>query len=380
MAHHGRRNVVVPVGHHAVRHLDPGRPDVTWGVGNDVWIAHVAEDNGNGVCDGDSGIFLSRSTNDGASFSTPSTPYAANDPAATSPFQPYTYEDARVVMDRDGGGQPVSPIVVGGATTYTDGSCTTETGHTVGIAGPGTTSNGIVTLINDARWPSVVSLSNHRIVIAYYSETLARIVVRVYSYGGVPGLWNPAPSAAVLPGTPATSAAGAAIPAAPDIAAGPDGRLHIAYTVTNGSDTDVVYAFSTDDGATWTAPVSVADAAAAGANQFLPAIAVGSTSGTTLAGGRVEVVFLDDRDVGPGYRPYLTAFAQFSGDAGPTRGGNRPLDPTTHTMPGAGLRQPPGGASPRRPRWASRQVAPRSPGGRTPTTAPPTPSSSIARA
>ena len=106
-------------------------------------------------------------------------------------------------MDRDGAGQPVSPIVVGGATTYTDGSCTTETGHKVGIAGPGTTSNGIVTLINDARWPSVVSLSNHRIVIAYYSETLTRIVVRVYKYGGVPGLWNPAPTAAVLPGTPA---------------------------------------------------------------------------------------------------------------------------------------------------------------------------------
>ena len=46
----------------------------------------------------------------------------------------------------------------------------------------------------------------------------------------------------------------------------------------------------------------------------------------------------------PGYRPYLTAFAQFTGDAGPTRGGNRPLDPTTHAMPGAGVRQPPGGA------------------------------------
>ena len=47
-------------------------------------------------------------------------------------------------------------------------------------------------------------------------------------------------------------------------------------------------------------------------------------------------MYLDDRDAGPGYRPYLTAFAQFNGDAGPTRGGNRPLDPTTHTMPGAG--------------------------------------------
>ena len=75
--------MVVPVGPRAVRRLDPrGAPDVIWGVGNDVWIAHVGEDNGDGVCDGDSGIFLSRSTNDGASFSTPSTPYAANDPAA----------------------------------------------------------------------------------------------------------------------------------------------------------------------------------------------------------------------------------------------------------------------------------------------------------
>ena len=145
-----------------------GAPDIVWGVGNDVWIAHLGADTGDG-CDTGSGIFLSRSTNDGASFSTPSSPYAANQPAPLAPFPPYAYEDARVVMDRDSAGQPVSPVVVGGVTTYNDGNCTTATGHKVGINGPGNTSNGVATFIDDARWPSVVSLLNHRIVIAYYS-------------------------------------------------------------------------------------------------------------------------------------------------------------------------------------------------------------------
>ena len=301
-----------------------GAADVTWGVGNDVWIAHVAEDNGNGVCHADSGIFLSRSTNDGVSFTTPSSPYAPNRPDATPAF---TWEDARVAMDRDDQNQPVSPFIVGGVTKYTSSTCATPSGHMVGIAG-GTGSTDPI-FIDNARWPSMVSLSDHRAVIAYYSESLNRIVVRRYKVGSsFPFLWETDSAAAILPGVPAQAAGGVTFPAAPDIALGPDGRLHIAYAVTNGSDTDVVYAFSTDEGSTWTAPVSVADPGAAGANQYLPAIAVAPTTSATIPGGRAEVVYLDSRD--GGYRPFLTAFAQFVGDGGPTRGANRPLDPAAH--------------------------------------------------
>ncbi len=152
-----------------------------------------------------------------------------------------------------------------------------------------------------------------------------------------------------------SAAGGVAIPAAPDIAVGPDGRLHIAYTVINGGHTDVVYAYSNDDGTSWTAPVSVADPGAAAANQFLPAIAVAPTASATIPGGRAEVVYLDSRD--GGYRPFLTAFAQFLGDAAPTRGGNRSLDPAVAHRAGRGRRQPPGGAHDPR-RGASRPGGP----------------------
>ena len=56
----------------------------------------------------------------------------------------------------------------------------------------------------------------------------------------------------------------------------------------------------------------------------------------TIPGGRAEVVYLDVR-VTAGYRPYLTAFAQFSATPAPTRGGNRSLDPAAHPVPGAGV-------------------------------------------
>src|SRR5262249_49150891 len=157
----------------------------------------------------------------------------------------YTFEDARVVLDRDSGGAVGSPVVVGGVTNYDDANCAAPTGgHSVGITGPGTSANGIVIFVAAARWPSVVSLPAHRIVIASSRETFNQIVVRRFKIGGAPGLWDPEGSAAIMPGTPATSAGGVSIPAAPDIALGPNGRLHLTYTVNNGSDTDVVYAYS----------------------------------------------------------------------------------------------------------------------------------------
>lgn len=310
-----------------------GAPDVTWGAGDDVWLAHLANNSGDGPCSIGSGVVLARSANDGATFSSTSL-VALNEPGDPG----YTFEDARVVLDRDSGGNVGSPVVVGGVTNYADANCAAPTGgHSVGITGPSTSANGIVIFVAAARWPSVVSLPDHRIVIAYYSETFNQIVVRRFKIGGAPGLWDPEGSAAIMPGTPATSAGGVSIPAAPDIALGPNGRLHLTYTVTNGSDADVVYAYSDNGGAAWSAPVSVADPAAASANQFLPAITGGSTTGTTIPGGRAEIAYLDDRDPGPGYRPYLTAFAQFSGDATPTRGGNRPLDASTHAVAAAGV-------------------------------------------
>jgi len=102
--------------------------------------------------------------------------------------------------------------------------------------------------------------------------------------------------------TAATSVAGAPISSAPAVASDTAGRLHVAWTeLTAAGDTDVLYAVSDTSGHVFGAPASVADPAAARANQFLPAISV-------AANGRADVVYLDTRSGATTYAPYETSF------------------------------------------------------------------------
>ena len=242
-------------------------------------------------------------------------------------------------MDRDVNGNVVEPVVVGSIATYAPAApgfeCTGTPGHAVAIAGPGETAQSDIYSFA-GRWPSAVTLANHVMVVAYFSESSGRVAVKRLT-PVAPAFWNELDTT-FLTTSPASTAGGVSVNSAPDLAVGPDGRLHLVYTVQDpAGDTDVVYRYSDDGGVNWSDAVSVADPAAEGANQFLPAIAVGPTNSATLTGGRAEVVYLDDRDPGSGYRPFLTAFARFSGDAAPTRGANRPLDAAVQSVSGAGV-------------------------------------------
>ena len=72
-----------------------------------------------------------------------------------------------------------------------------------------------------------------------------------------------------------------------DATGGPfNNRIYLVYTdetVNENNDTDILVRTSTDDGATWSAPVRVNDDATT-RSQFLPYIALDRTTGTVAVG------------------------------------------------------------------------------------------------
>ena len=286
-------------------------------------------------------------------FSTPSSPYAAQRAGPAGALPAYATRTPRGHGSRRAG-QPVSPVVVGAIATYADGSC-----RAVGARGPGARGAGIGPGTGSRhsstprRWPS----SRHARDTASWSwrTSTGQRPRRRHARSSpwrLRRLWNRAHR--VPPRQPPLTVGGVASRRRPEIAVGPTAAC-TSPTPSRRRQHGRRVRVLRRRRRRLERPGPWPTRAAEGANQFLPAIAVGPTSGATLTGGRVEVVYLDDRDARPGYRPVPHRVRPvLAATPGRRAAPTAPLDGRDAQHDPARAGQPAGGARDRRRRRAER--------------------------
>ncbi len=293
-----------------------GTPAVAIGAAGDAYVAQEALAAGD-PCDAGSGVYLSRSTTPvGPSSATVAfdagVPVAPSGPSARR---------GRPSLAVDGTGAPVVAVTA----TAAGGGCAPGA-RRVELAyesatGPGTWElldlSGDPATLGEAEAPVIVRVAGG-VAVAYLRHLpngLASIEVARCSSGGTGYTCSSRPRPRLPAFTPATTLAYGAgsvghavtVTSAPDLAVGPDGSLHVAYTARSAAgDLDVLYSRS-PDGSAWLPPENAADPGAVGADQFLPAVAV---SPVLVAGGgyRADVSLLDRRADGNRVQPVAQSF------------------------------------------------------------------------
>jgi hypothetical protein len=324
-----------------------GRPSAAWSPNGAVYMAYETDNAGDACDQTAAGIDLSVSTNAGtaatAAFGSTTRVAIANGgiPPATSGW---TRTWPSVAIDGSTGTTTRQPLVAFTSTTAPGCSATPAPPPLsfISVAWPSTwsspnpvawTSQSVASNADpDALdYPSLVAVpgtATTTVAVAYLhrlnvnaGQIEASVCTRSADLQGA--LFNcnaltPTDSFTLARQAPILS--GVAVTSAPSLAIGPDGTLHLAYTVLDSGNLEVLY--STYDTALqrWTAPVSVAAANAKAADQFMPSVSIAPN-------GRADVAYLDDRMDPDKYAAFQTSFR-----AG-IRGDDVRLSPSDTTPP-----------------------------------------------
>jgi hypothetical protein len=295
-----------------------------WGTGLTVfgaWLGRASS----GDCATTAGVYLSTSTNSGATWG--AAVQVAKGSSTVARGRPVLVTDASTASTHD------QPLLATETTTWTGAGCTGTADHRISLlwknpaganyldsplgSGPG---------LADVSRPAMVAIpaALPTVAVAYLHEppgapaTIEVVTCSRDDLGVSLGLnWDCGAPAVVSPpgfakqSVVAWHGAGIPAPSAPEIAySAATGSLHVVYAGADGGDSQAYYAFSDPTRTTWRDPVAVAGPAGAPFDQILPALSLGSVTSPAGAVDRADVVYLDRRDGSPNdaaYRAYATS-------------------------------------------------------------------------
>lgn len=288
--------------------LGGGSPDVVWGPGNKVYAVELGRDQSDpqNPCSTSAGLFLSVSTNAGASFGSPIT-LASSGPNVQ-------ISDPSVTVNNDGriyvaytkttpcGGGPGSNSSVRLVSTNDD------------VAGNGKQIANVADGGSNPQFgrPSIAALPNGDVAVAYYDGAPAdgppgNVDVALCSTapsGAVDCLNTTPPAVVVDPSASDPDAIGGlGVQVRPAIAAGLDGRIVVTWAKATLGGITVYSATSLDQGLNFGLPQQVS---AGTGDQFDPSVAIASD-------GRADIAYYDSRLLPLGFQVAVTASNRPSG-------------------------------------------------------------------